>query len=399
MNYEKIYNSLIDKRKRELCTDRFVEIHHVVPRFCGGTNDKSNLVALSLREHFIAHLLLYKMYLHTPKRNAAAAALQFFVRTCKGYRSEFCERNSKMYGNIKREVYTVLAERMEGQLSAKCAVTGERVGRVKVNDPRIISGELIHTSSGRTYTDQQLANKPDRSNERNPNFKRLTPEIELIMFDALRGVVKSVGFSHRKKTIDAINEKLVPNAFNADISVAYFISKYGSWKSFVQSAEKHFGESYNTRKPKQPKDKPTCEHKLVLPKTKLEQLLYELYNEAWILKAAEWRAKTTPAESRSLNVDKLQQIFGVETGKMLYHKLTSSRGLSKSKFVERYGCEDGVRRYNEWKHAKQQQSTLVYKTQKYGQDAAEKLITERSVRNTANYHKFLKPTITKVTND
>lgn len=31
------------------------EIHHVIPKCCGGTNDPSNLVKLTLQEHFIAH--------------------------------------------------------------------------------------------------------------------------------------------------------------------------------------------------------------------------------------------------------------------------------------------------------------------------------------------------------
>ena len=66
MNYEKIYNSLIEKRQQEVLhynKDYKNEQHHIVPRSCGGSNNKENLVYLTCREHFIAHLLLVKIAL------------------------------------------------------------------------------------------------------------------------------------------------------------------------------------------------------------------------------------------------------------------------------------------------------------------------------------------------
>jgi len=37
-------------------------MHHIIPRSLGGLNDKINLVNLTAREHYIAHLLLWKIY-------------------------------------------------------------------------------------------------------------------------------------------------------------------------------------------------------------------------------------------------------------------------------------------------------------------------------------------------
>ena len=37
---------------------RIHDAHHVIPRCLGGTDDKSNLVELTAREHFIVHKLL-----------------------------------------------------------------------------------------------------------------------------------------------------------------------------------------------------------------------------------------------------------------------------------------------------------------------------------------------------
>ena len=63
MNWnEKTYNSLIEKGKlRGLdknCLDYYTEKHHIVPKCLGGTDEESNLVLLTAREHIIAHMLL-----------------------------------------------------------------------------------------------------------------------------------------------------------------------------------------------------------------------------------------------------------------------------------------------------------------------------------------------------
>lgn len=61
MNYNKLYNKIIEKRKIETPTG-YTEEHHIIPRSLGGTDDTSNLVKLTAKEHFICHLLLTKMY-------------------------------------------------------------------------------------------------------------------------------------------------------------------------------------------------------------------------------------------------------------------------------------------------------------------------------------------------
>lgn len=59
--YERWYRSIINKAQTRGMTDGYVEKHHIIPRSLGGTNEKSNLVSLTAREHFVCHLLLVKM--------------------------------------------------------------------------------------------------------------------------------------------------------------------------------------------------------------------------------------------------------------------------------------------------------------------------------------------------
>lgn len=64
MNYAKIYNNLINTRKyRVLNHGEYFEVHHIKPKCIGGSNGKENLIKLTAREHFIAHLLLSEMYI------------------------------------------------------------------------------------------------------------------------------------------------------------------------------------------------------------------------------------------------------------------------------------------------------------------------------------------------
>lgn len=55
------YNSIISKaQNRSTDLDAYYENHHIIPKSFGGTNDKTNLVLLTGREHFICHYLLTK---------------------------------------------------------------------------------------------------------------------------------------------------------------------------------------------------------------------------------------------------------------------------------------------------------------------------------------------------
>lgn len=70
MNYQNIYNSIIEKAKSQnrikLRKNQrnyvYYEKHHIIPKCLNGSNDNSNLVLLTAREHFICHKLLTYIY-------------------------------------------------------------------------------------------------------------------------------------------------------------------------------------------------------------------------------------------------------------------------------------------------------------------------------------------------
>lgn len=58
MNYRKHYDKLMDRARARQRPATYVESHHVKPRHAGGSDDPENLVWLTAREHFVAHMLL-----------------------------------------------------------------------------------------------------------------------------------------------------------------------------------------------------------------------------------------------------------------------------------------------------------------------------------------------------
>ena len=65
--YTKWYNAIIEVAKNRELLNNF-EKHHIIPKSLGGTNDKENLVKLTMREHFICHQLLTKMTINDNRR-------------------------------------------------------------------------------------------------------------------------------------------------------------------------------------------------------------------------------------------------------------------------------------------------------------------------------------------
>lgn len=104
MNYSKVYTDLIEKaRKRTI--ECYTEMHHIIPRCMGGTDDRENLVALTAEEHYLAHQLLVKIYPKNPKLIYAANMMCVNAT----------QRNNKAYGWIRRKWASQISKDMTGR--------------------------------------------------------------------------------------------------------------------------------------------------------------------------------------------------------------------------------------------------------------------------------------------
>jgi hypothetical protein len=97
MNYKNIYNNLIERAKnRTLGNNEYVEKHHIIPKCLGGDDSKNNIVKLYPKEHYIVHLLLYRMY-----PNHQGLAYSFWMM-CNGNRKN--KREYKVSGRLYEEI-------------------------------------------------------------------------------------------------------------------------------------------------------------------------------------------------------------------------------------------------------------------------------------------------------
>jgi len=106
--YFKIYKSLIEKRLLypvEIGT--YCETHHILPKSIGGDNSKDNLIKLSAREHYIAHLLLTKFIFGKDRFKVLNA---FFCMNMKSKNTLNRYQNSKLYESLKIELSNLKSE-------------------------------------------------------------------------------------------------------------------------------------------------------------------------------------------------------------------------------------------------------------------------------------------------
>ena len=105
MDYQRIYNSLIE-RANDRILEGYFENHHIVPKCLGGTDDVKNLTRLTPEEHYVAHQLLVKIY---PKNQQLIYAAQMMTVS-----SENTPRNNKLYGWLKRK-YSIICKQRIGE--------------------------------------------------------------------------------------------------------------------------------------------------------------------------------------------------------------------------------------------------------------------------------------------
>jgi hypothetical protein len=98
MNYEKIYNQIIERAKTRVL-EGYKETHHIIPRCIGGADDRDNLVDLTAREHFICHWLLIRIY---PDNNKLWFAVNMMSNSYGNYKQHRDYKvSSKQYNEIK----------------------------------------------------------------------------------------------------------------------------------------------------------------------------------------------------------------------------------------------------------------------------------------------------------
>lgn len=167
MDYERIYNQLIANAKTR-GNVRPAERHHIIPKSMGGNNKKANIVELTPREHFIAHLLLWKIH-----RNVSMSYAMWQMSHTRGFRL-----NSRMYADLK----SVISLQVSAQMSGKIVSQETR-------------DKMSKSFTGRIFTDEHKANIGKASTGRTSSRKgvKLSDDEESIRIRSVRRTGKGLG--------------------------------------------------------------------------------------------------------------------------------------------------------------------------------------------------------------
>lgn len=138
--YTKWYYDLISNRQtNKLDKSTYTESHHIIPKSLGGSDSAGNIVKLSAREHFIAHMLLTKMFTGND-RAKMNFAFNFMLVENNGKRYK---PSSKLYSVARKSLALAYSETRKGRTPwnkgiprpeyVKNAVRQANLGRVAWN--------------------------------------------------------------------------------------------------------------------------------------------------------------------------------------------------------------------------------------------------------------------------
>ena len=166
MNYKLHYEKLISKaQNRSILKTEYKEVHHIIPECMGGKDNKENLIALFPEEHFIAHLLLAKIY---PDDKGLLYAVRLMING-KGTKDQNrdIKINHKSYAWIKKKYSEFMSEEMKGKGNHFYGKKHTEESRAK------ISAKM----KGRIFTEEALKSYAtmgeNQKGNNNPNAKTI----------------------------------------------------------------------------------------------------------------------------------------------------------------------------------------------------------------------------------
>ncbi len=141
--YTKIYHSIISNaQQRDL--NGYTEKHHIIPSSLGGSDDVTNLVKLTAREHFICHWLLTKMLDDTYSKWKMINALGLML---------WIENDNQQRYKVNSRLYEQLKKKHSEYRS--WAVSGERNGFYGKTHTEEAKEAIRQKNTGSTLTEEQ----------------------------------------------------------------------------------------------------------------------------------------------------------------------------------------------------------------------------------------------------
>lgn len=157
--YSRWYLKLIEKAKNRKMLSGYVERHHIMPKSLGGSNGNNNIVCLTAREHYVAHLLLMRCFDDAFAKQKMCSAFLYMSTVRNNYTTQ--RYTSKLYEYHKHIRAKILKEQMTGTNNPMFGRTHSAETRKKISEKRL---------GVNTNTPESLERKRQRFLTNNPNY-------------------------------------------------------------------------------------------------------------------------------------------------------------------------------------------------------------------------------------
>ena len=169
---------MIERRiSNPLSDGEYGEVHHIIPKSEGGDNSQDNLIRLSARDHYVAHLLLAKIY----DDQKMYSAVIYMQTGCKNRKFKF---NSRLYETIRKEYSSKISGKNHwnyGKPSWNKGIPLSDEQKEKLR--KALTGRHLKESTkeklrGKTHTDEWKKKMSEKMSGKNNPFygKSHTPE-------------------------------------------------------------------------------------------------------------------------------------------------------------------------------------------------------------------------------
>jgi len=218
MDYKKHYDLLIERSQNRVL-EGYTERHHIIPKCLNGSDDVSNIAILSPEEHFLAHLLLVKIYPNCQPLVNAAIIMTTHHTTQRA--------NNKLFGWLRRRASEAMKQRIKenghprGFLGKKH--TGDALEKVKSAQRSSAIAKRVkiyaYNMDGTFYKDYDSINECADDLQTSPSNVKYTADGE---FKHCRG--KQLRYNYQ----EVIEKYIHPNSNKKLESICPHCSKIGS---------------------------------------------------------------------------------------------------------------------------------------------------------------------------
>jgi hypothetical protein len=214
MNYKLHYNNLIERSKNRILKCYF-EKHHILPKCIGGKDNKENLVNLTAREHFIAHILLSKIY---PNEYGLIKAINIMCI----HNSENRNTN-RMYGWLRTRFSKAQSLCQAGNKDSQFGTMWiyneylEKSKKIKKEDFVLFKedgwkkGYVLNFESLKKRNEKKLSNTIKKEQEKLENIKKHEEYYEIYKNFGFDYFVKQTNYKYSKANLVMSFKRLLPN--------------------------------------------------------------------------------------------------------------------------------------------------------------------------------------------